>query len=194
MDYLSTWFGSEAGETYEVPVAVVGLSAVTGFCEVWNFEQNKLRSYAFHKVMRLTDIKDGSVFEHAGSKLCKQIGGVMLMPADAHEFPLNAVGESYYEDALRYVVGVIEGATADFRCDAALVPYDTNPHDANAVAVQVDGLTIAHLGRHDAEAHRKALTVAGTPGARTMRPMLIAGGGIIDGEKQPFRVLLKITS
>ncbi|WP_375577100.1 hypothetical protein [Paracidovorax oryzae] len=75
IDYLSTWVGSEEGETYPVNVTFAGLSAVAGFVEVWNYDIGQMRSYGFHKIVLITDIKTGET--HTGADLCKQLGGVM---------------------------------------------------------------------------------------------------------------------
>jgi sRNA-binding protein len=40
---------------------------------------------------------------------------------------------------------------------ADLVPEANNPHDANAVRVDIDGLTVGYLDREDAVAFRKQL-------------------------------------
>lgn len=192
MDYLSNWIGSEPGETYEIPVALLGKSNVTGFFEAWNYDQSKLKSYAFHKTIRLTDIATGKVFEDAGSLICERLDAVALLPFDHYKFPTQAVGEGYYENALRSIVGEVQGATATHHCQAVLIPYDTNPHDPNAVRVEINGKIVAHLGRHEVAAYRKQLIADGTPGAARTVPALIAGGGVVDGEKIGFSVLLAV--
>lgn len=190
MEYLSSWMGAEPGDTYAIAVNLVGLSQVVGYCEAWNFDQNNLRSYAFHKIVRLVDLHDGHTFEDAGQALCEQLGGEMLLPQDHYRYPLEAVGASYYDDALRTIVGEIRGATAEHRCQAELRPYDTNEHDPMAVAVVVAGRTVAHLDRHEARTHREALAARGIPGARTVCAALIVGRGIVDGQTRAFSVLL----
>ena len=62
LDYLSTWVGAEAGETYEVNIGLVGLSAVLGFYEVWNFDIGEARNYSFAKTIRLTSLVTGDTY------------------------------------------------------------------------------------------------------------------------------------
>jgi hypothetical protein len=62
LEYLSTWMGAEAGETYPVNIAVLGFSAVKGFYEVWNFDMGKLRSYSFVKTQKLVHLDSGETF------------------------------------------------------------------------------------------------------------------------------------
>lgn len=192
MEYLSTWVDSEPGETYDINIAPIGPCSATGYCEVWNYDSGKVRSYAYDKIVRLVSLVDGQVYERAGEVLCHQFGGTMLWPLDSYRFPVAAVGEAYYEDALRSIVPVVAGATAEHRCTAVLVPYDTNPHDAEAVSVEVDGQRVGHLSRDDARSHRAALAARGMPGATVSCPAMIAGGGAVDGQPQHFAVLLDL--
>lgn len=62
LDYLSTWIGAAPGETYSVNIAIAGLSYVDGFFEVWNFDIDEVRCYAFRKTVRITHLKTGEVF------------------------------------------------------------------------------------------------------------------------------------
>lgn len=68
---------------------------------------------------------------------------------DCDEF-VAAVGEASYQPALRQICG--SDRWEDIRCDvtAALVPQPENPHDPNAVVVQVDGQQVGYLSRGDA--------------------------------------------
>lgn len=65
LDYLSTWIGTEEGETYPVNIAIAGLSNVEGFFEVWNFDIGELRNYSFAKTVRVTHIQTGEIFTGA---------------------------------------------------------------------------------------------------------------------------------
>lgn len=55
---------------------------------------------------------------------------------------MAVVGESFHQDALQRLLAG-RGRT----CVAALVPEPTNPYDANAVKVVVDGSDVGHLAR-----------------------------------------------
>jgi hypothetical protein len=61
-----------------------------------------------------------------------------------------AVGESHYQDALRSLCGNQRWEDVQFDCTAVLVPQPTNPHDPNAVMVQVDATLVGYLSRGDA--------------------------------------------
>lgn len=62
LDYLSTWVSAEEGETYDVRIAIAGLSSVEGFFEAWNFDIGEVRNYAFAKSVRITHLQTGEVF------------------------------------------------------------------------------------------------------------------------------------
>ena len=63
---------------------------------------------------------------------------------------VRAVGVSHYQDALRRSAGA-EGPVSIRRdVEAALVPEPENPHDPNAVRVEVDGELVGYLARDDA--------------------------------------------
>ena len=74
LDYQSSRFGAEPGDTYPVNIALIGLSSVAGFYEVWNFDKQEVRSYSFAKTVRLTDLESDEVYsvdelkEHYGVK------------------------------------------------------------------------------------------------------------------------------
>lgn len=57
----------------------------------------------------------------------------------------QVVGTSHYQDALRKVAGKKTKEGVDVATIAALVPHPSNPHDRNAVSVQVDGNIIGYL-------------------------------------------------
>jgi len=71
LDYLSTWIGSEAGETYSVDIAISGLSSTPGFYETWNFDIGEVRNYAFGKTVRITHLETGEIF--TGEELQKAL-------------------------------------------------------------------------------------------------------------------------
>jgi very-short-patch-repair endonuclease len=73
---------------------------------------------------------------------------------------VEVVGESFYLDALRQIVGR-DGVGRDGRIrksvQATLVPEPENPYDVNAVAVYVSGLKVAHLSRAEARRYQRAI-------------------------------------
>jgi hypothetical protein len=63
---------------------------------------------------------------------------------------LEVVGESFYQDALWLLVGGDQGERVRCGVQAVLSPEPSNPHDANAIRVLIDGHLVGHLGREDA--------------------------------------------
>ncbi len=81
---------------------------------------------------------------------------------DPHaEFPLEVVGESHYQDNLNAVCGGRTKDGVDLIVDAMVAPEPDNPHDPNAVKVEIQGRIVGHLIRRDAEMfHAKFQTTA----------------------------------
>lgn len=73
LEYLSTWVGAKEDETYDVNIALAGLSHVPGYFEAWNFDINELRNYAFDKTVCIVDLTDG--YRLTGEKLRADLGG-----------------------------------------------------------------------------------------------------------------------
>lgn len=70
------------------------------------------------------------------------------------------VGESYYRSNIAKIAKNTGGEHANRLCEALLVPDNNNPHDANAVAVVIDGLQVGYLSREHASTFRTELTKA----------------------------------
>lgn len=99
---------------------------------------------------------------------------------------LEVVGESYHLDNIWRIVGGRPSSTVRRPIRAVLIPETDNPHDANAVAIVIDGLLVGYLSRADAVAYRPGLLRlyeqhAGRP---------IALGGVIYGEGDFLGVFL----
>ena len=62
---------------------------------------------------------------------------------------INVAGESHYQDALRELAG----DETRLEATAALIPEPDNPHDANAVRVEIDGKKVGYLPRDVAPAY-----------------------------------------
>jgi hypothetical protein len=93
---------------------------------------------------------------------------------------LEVVGESYYQENLwRLVSPYRRGERVRSDVYALLVAEHDNPHDANAVAVWVQGLKVGHLSRANARRYRPGLlrleNMHGQPIALEGQ---IVGGGI----------------
>jgi len=64
---------------------------------------------------------------------------------------LEIVGESFRQVAIKKVW---RQGGADRTFEAELVPESNNPHDRNAVRVEIDGVHVAYLSRESAEEYR----------------------------------------
>jgi len=69
----------------------------------------------------------------------------------------EVAGESYHSEALQRVLGSVGEQGRELICVAELVPEPTNPHDKNAVQVQIDGRLVGHLPRADAVRYQPVL-------------------------------------
>ncbi len=91
------------------------------------------------------------------------------------------VGESHYQDALRAMTGgTVEGRGAP-RVQAALVPEPDNPHDPNAVMVQIEGHLVGYLSRADAVAYAPLVAGIAARGRTAVAEAMVAGRGESSG-------------
>ena len=74
---------------------------------------------------------------------------------------VSVVGESYYQDNLKPIAGDVKRKM----CVARLVCEKNNPHDKNAVKVEIDGAQVGHLPRGLAPVHRRRLQESHQAGA-----------------------------
>ncbi len=90
---------------------------------------------------------------------------------------MNVAGESHYQEALHEIVG--PGAEGEVALDteALLVPEPSNPHDPNAVMVQIDGRLVGYLPRHEAVAYGATLRKLSERGRTGACEARIAGHG-----------------
>jgi hypothetical protein len=70
------------------------------------------------------------------------------------------VGESYHQNVLNVLCGGKCEEGHQLLCHAVLVPESRNPHDANAVRVEIGGHTVGHLSRSDAATYRRRFGTA----------------------------------
>lgn len=95
------------------------------------------------------------------------------------EYDLDVVGESYYQDAL---VGIAGPHTEDGRrvkVGAMLYLEPNNPHDGNAIRVEINGATVGHVSRELAPELRRELAKYGArSGHRVGVDAIIVGGRI----------------
>ena len=81
---------------------------------------------------------------------------VVLQGHGTYAVPL--VGESHYQEALKAIRGPQTGPA---KATASMIPEDDNPHDANAVRVEINGMKVGHLSREMAKIYREVMAGAG---------------------------------
>jgi hypothetical protein len=91
-------------------------------------------------------------------------------------FTGSVVSESHYQDALKLICGGRTAESARLKTEARLVPEDSNPYDAKAVGVWIDGNKVGHLDRLTARVWRKTLAKNGNGGCTARCQALIVGG------------------
>lgn len=80
-------------------------------------------------------------------------------------FPLEAVGESHYQDALLQICGRYNRYGHQHECEASIGLEPDNPYDANAVRVSIQGRTVGYLPRHQASRVAAAMRELGISAA-----------------------------
>jgi len=108
-------------------------------------------------------------------------------------YALDIVGESRYQAALAHICG---GRTEDGHnkiVQATLIHEDTNPHDNQAIRVDIEGRTVGYLSRENARQYRQMLQKAGHPGiTATCSAVIVGGWDRGDGDTGHFGVKLDI--
>lgn len=91
-------------------------------------------------------------------------------------FDFEVVGESHYQERLSEICGGPCEAGHRMEVEAELVQERGNPHDRQAVAVRINGQTVAYLSRKAARAYRERLRALGFAGRRARCRAVIVGG------------------
>jgi hypothetical protein len=92
---------------------------------------------------------------------------------------VNVAGESHYQDALREIAGQDDGEVR-LETTAALIPEPSNPHDANAVRVEIDGRLVGYLPRASAVAYGALVRQPAERGRTAVCDAMVAGrGGVL---------------
>jgi hypothetical protein len=99
-------------------------------------------------------------------------------------FDFEIVGESYYQAALKNLVGDPDKHGTTGELTAHLIPEDQNPHDDKAVRVDINGYTVGYMSRDDARSFRRRLTNKKLTSKVTSCKAVILGGGIHTQTKQ----------
>lgn len=91
-------------------------------------------------------------------------------------FAVDVVGESRYQDALERICGGRTTQSAEKFVTATLVLEDENPHDSQAVRIDIEGSPVGYLARDLARQYRRRLVEAGHPSLIGRCDAVIRGG------------------
>jgi hypothetical protein len=112
---------------------------------------------------------------------------------DAEEYPMQAVGESYNQAAIRSIAeahperGQLEDS-AVCAVRATLIPETDNQHDANAVRVEIEGKKVGYLSRADAARYRSA----SGPSPASIAALIVGGWDRGGGDRGHYGVRLAL--
>lgn len=108
------------------------------------------------------------------------------------QYDCDVVGESNYQDALESIAGPRAKGPVKLDVEARLLLDDKNPHDNQAVRVEIEGKTVGFLKREVARVYRSELRANKHPRATGVCKARIIGGGVKRGELYHFGVVLDI--
>ena len=118
---------------------------------------------------------------------------MLIQIAGPGTFAVEVVGVSRRQDALAAIVDRHGRSGRIVTLDALLILENSNPHDANAVRVEIDNALIGYLSRDNAVRYRADLAAANTPDATIQCKARIVGGFETDsGERASFGVRLDL--
>jgi hypothetical protein len=108
-------------------------------------------------------------------------------------FAIDVVGVSRRQDVLAAIVKQHSGGGRTVTIDAVLVLEDSNPHDPNAVRVEIENELVGYLSRDNARRYRADLAAAGTHDAKVRcRSRIVGGFETASGERAHFGVRLDL--
>ncbi len=84
---------------------------------------------------------------------------------------INVAGESHYQDALR----AITKGEARLETDAALISEPDNPHDPNAIRVEIEGEKVGYLPRDLAPAYGSLVREPAERGRTAVCEAMVSG-------------------
>jgi hypothetical protein len=73
----------------------------------------------------------------------------------------NVVGESHYQEALQAICGHRKEEGEHKIVKATVILEDDNPYSNQAVRIDIDGMTVGYLSRHDTPKYRQKLIKTG---------------------------------
>lgn len=92
------------------------------------------------------------------------------------EYSLAVVGESHYQSALIDIAGPYSSEGNRVRCYAVLTLENNNPHDKNAIRVEIGGDTVGYITRKDAPLLREQLGFRHSGETRFFVDAVVRGG------------------
>jgi len=110
------------------------------------------------------------------------------------KFAFEVMGESYYLKSFERLFGPRQARGIDEERTAHLVLDDANPHDNQAVRVEIEGHQVGHLSRADARQFRAAVIAGGLIQYRRFSCAAAIRGGWDngDGDKGHYGVRLDL--
>ncbi len=118
------------------------------------------------------------------------------MQIDLHgpgTFAVDVVGVSRRQSVLAAIVDRQSRRGRTVTLDAVLILEDSNPRDANAVRIEIEGELIGYLSRDNARRYRADLAAAGQPRVTVCCKARIVGGFETEsGERAHFGVRLDL--
>ena len=91
-------------------------------------------------------------------------------------YPVQIVGTHFYRENIHAIAQNAPGFNALVFCPAALILESNNPHDENAVLVEIQGRQVGHLPRELAKAFRTQLATHGVTSQATTCSAVITAG------------------
>lgn len=107
-------------------------------------------------------------------------------------FAIDVVGVSRRQDVLEAAVARHKRGGRTVLVDALLVLEDSNPHDPNAVQVQIDGQLCGYLSRENARRYRGDLAAAGVRANVRCKARIVGGFETKGGGRAHFGVKLDL--
>lgn len=111
----------------------------------------------------------------------------------AGSFPTDAVGESFYQQALETIAGGYNRSGHEKECDAIIALEPTNQFDPNAVRIEIVGRVVGYLSRDQAQRVGGAMKELGLVAA-TCRAQIRGGWRTNQYDQGHFGVRLAIPS
>ena len=108
-------------------------------------------------------------------------------------FQLKIIGSHYYHENIAKIAKNPNGENALVFCSAILIPEDTNPHDKNAIKIQIEGTHVGYLSREDATRFRSYFKKFGLDIQTTTCDAVISAGITLQEKTYDYVIELDIS-